>query len=398
MNTLDFYFGHFLHICVDLNEPKDNRGLTYPSGIVMFSMMLCTCAGREGQRSKARWLEYKWSWIYSLWTAANGRVMTKKVKSISQSTISRFKSPCVLEDFIAQMNQFHKQQFLSDFEDLVKLTFEKDIDRGNVPLPHYCVDGKSREGCLSETTGRTEVDVTVYNPETSTPIILLPLEDKQGERSGVSEIIENEMDDLPEGLFTADAGITGVKMVKNMADHGHDYLLQIKGNAGHAFEEVKEIPWEKVKDMERFENSDNGRKEVKILQRFDIEFVDCPDKIDQYQDITNIFRLESWVKRKSKISHSFRYFIGSSGISGKPLSYIYNTIRQHWKIETYHWRKDTILREDDCLEKDSIKSRTLSRINSFVDYVGNAVFGSTKEFVDRFSSAPEQLAFSGNFL
>ena len=398
MNTLAFCFSHFLSICIDLSEPKDNRGLVYPSGLTVFSLMLCTCAGRIGQRSKARWIYHNWPWIYAVWCAGGGRIITKNVNGISQSTISRFKSQSLLEDFSDQMNTFHKQQFMSDYQKLVSITLEKGIRRNANPMPHYCIDGKSREGCISEETGRTEVDLSLYNPETSSAIISFPLEDKQGERSGLKEILDHDMSELPQGIMTGDAGITSVNSTEDISHQGHEYLLQIKGNAGKSYEEIHDIPWEKVKDTQRFDHKGHGRMEIKHLQRFDIEFIESPVNIDKYHDIAGVFRLESWVKTKQKIAHSIRYYIGSSGIMNKPLSYIYNTIRQHWRIESYHWRKDKILGEDSSNEKESIASRIYSRINSFVDYIGSSIYGSTKELIDRFSAAPEKMAFSSGFL
>ena len=81
-------------------------------------------------------------------------------------------------------------------------------------------------------------------------------------------------------------------------------------------------------------------------------------------------------------------------LAEKDADYLMRTANLHWSVETFHGRKDVTLKEDASKQRLSDGSRVLGRIRSLVDHVGQAVFSSTKELIDRFSAAPERLAFT----
>jgi hypothetical protein len=75
------------------------------------------------------------------------------------------------------------------------------------PLPQYSMDGKRRNGCLSPQTGRHEIDLRLYCPDTSQILASRTLNDKEGEQTASREILEAEGKSLPKGVITGDAGI-----------------------------------------------------------------------------------------------------------------------------------------------------------------------------------------------
>ena len=105
---------------------------------------------------------------------------------MSQPTISRLTAKLNGTNFPIVVEELQKDSYFEGLKDLVASIDKKDL--GDL-LPIYNVDGKSREGCISEETGRTEVDLNVYNPETRTLISTIHLEDKQGERAGLIEFL-----------------------------------------------------------------------------------------------------------------------------------------------------------------------------------------------------------------
>ena len=68
-------------------------------------------------------------------------------------------------------------------------------------IPQYCLDGKSRKGCVSKKTGRTEIDFTLYNPDTKKVLVHRTLKDKQGEQTAALAILRKEAKRLTHFFF-----------------------------------------------------------------------------------------------------------------------------------------------------------------------------------------------------
>lgn len=74
-------------VCLVVPEYRGPR-LSYPVGALLLGMLLCECAGRNAQRSKAKWLKKNWRWIKQVWWQSGGKRFEAK-GTPSQSTISR---------------------------------------------------------------------------------------------------------------------------------------------------------------------------------------------------------------------------------------------------------------------------------------------------------------------
>jgi hypothetical protein len=113
------YLDRFVRrVCVVVPEYRGPK-LEYPVGALILGVLLCECAGRLSQRSKARWLEKHWHWIKKMWLAGGGQRITAK-GTPSQSTISRLLSMFSEETFARLVYDDERRQLWSEWDAYLK--------------------------------------------------------------------------------------------------------------------------------------------------------------------------------------------------------------------------------------------------------------------------------------
>lgn len=382
------HLGRYLEVCLNLDEHRGPRGVGYSSGLLVFGIMLAMCAGREGQRSQARWFRRNWSWIREVWVEGEGKAPSTQ-GTPDQSTLSRFERKVPVKRVSELLDEAER----GTVKNLKSSSTAK--ERDNV---HLCFDGKARSGCTSAETGRTEVDATIFYPATGQVLASRSLEDKEGELKALNSILEDVGEEFRGATLTADAGLTAILKTDRLDEAGMEGLIQIKGNAGMAFDEVKDLPWDKVTEQSTTDETGHGRHEIRIAKVLPLTFVEDEVEIisDKYPSVECIVQIEAWTKRKSTghVSHAMRYYLGTGGIAAKSTPSVAATLRAQWGIEVFHWGKDHVLGEDRSLIVSPNASRFTARIRSVVAHIGKVAYGSITKFIEDFSDAPAEVAFS----
>jgi Transposase DDE domain len=391
-------------VCLSLPECRSARGLRYPCGFIVVCLLLCQCAGRGDQRSMAIWIKENWKMLTKLWRKMKGHKICGK-GSVSQSCISRFLTLFDETSLAKLMTAAELSVFSSEWRSFVKAQRAQQVRRRKsrlkkrrhkfIPakklMPQYCLDGKSRKGCLSPETGRTEIDLTLFCPDTFQILALRTLQDKEGEQTAAVDIIANEGSMLPKGIFTGDAGITCPNVVAAVVDNGHHYILGIKGNAGKAFHAIKGYDWDGIEETDLFFNEGHGREEIRSLKSLPVIAFNS-NELSKYKDIAIVFSVTADVHhvKENKYTTETRYFIGNSSMDKLSAHQAITYIRDHWAQESYHWVKDVVLGEDRCPHKTNKGSRTLGILRAATAKIGKTLFGSVKTFTDHFSARPEK--------
>ncbi len=350
----------------------------------------------------------QWRWIVRAWIQAGGR-RPSGIRTISQSCISRFLARLDVKLLAAMTCGIARGTFADQWSSYVTKTKTKQMARRSrnqrrtklkrhtyVPatkkIPQYTLDGKARSGCVSRLTGRTELDVTLFCPETHQVLGHKTLNDKQGEPSAAIGLLVSTIDDaLPRGMITADAGLTCPDVTLAARAAGHNYLLGIKGNAGKVFEAITSFPWDEVRRVDKFFSEGHGRQEIRTLRRVEVDAFESSE-FDKYRDIAVVFQVTADVLhvKQDILTTDTRYFIGDGGAAALSMHEAATYIRDHWRQESYHWEKDAVLGEDDCPTKTANGSRALGILRGKVAHVGRSLCGSVKNFVDRFSADPKR--------
>jgi len=341
------------------------------------------------QRQRARWLEENWDWIGNAWEKVTGKAPC--LSSPSQSTLSRLLQGVDLWALTEQYHLARKQDINTDQEKKDFNSNDKTDPKAKVILKHYAIDGKSRKGCHSALTGRTEIDVTLFDVATREVLGKRNIPDKRGEAPMARSLLKRVGKTLPKGVITADAGYASPQLISTIVNTGHEYLIGLKGNAGEAYEKCLQMEWDKSAIIHETTDNKHGRKEVRKLRRIVLTGGRAAE-FKKYANCTYLFCIETSRSENEKDPvFERRFFIGSRGLQGYTGEYLLGFLREHWLQENgLHWVKDAILGEDDSFRMSNRSSRVLGFFKDLVVSIGYSLLESVQEFIDRFDARPEK--------
>lgn len=155
-------------------------------------------------------------------------------------------------------------------------------------------------------------------------------------------------------IVTVDALGTQTEIAEAIVEGGGDYLLAVKENQGHLFEDVRYLF--EVDAAQGFEyaqysyaktvNKGHGRLETRECWATEKEeYLSLLRKRQQWKGLKSIVRILSQRQIGEKLEVQTRYFISSLPANAKA---ILKAKRSHWNIENQlHWVLDIAFREDE---------------------------------------------------
>jgi len=179
----------------NLPDPRDPKARKYQYQLLLFCLLLTELRGIVRQRHRVRWLNGNWSWISELWSDLTAEKAHDRAPS--QATLSRLLKKM---DLWALVEQYHAAR-----RSMLERS-EQPRPRKEKPRRLYAIDGKAREGVVSPATGRTEIDVSIFDVESREVLAQRTLPDKQGEAPAVRSMLKRMGRQLEAGIFTGDAG------------------------------------------------------------------------------------------------------------------------------------------------------------------------------------------------
>lgn len=233
--------------------------------------------------------------------------------------------------------------------------------------------------------------MTMYCPETKQVLDKRTLNDKEGERLAVIEMLSNKGSDILPGIVSGDAGIVSPDVAAAIVDAGHGYVLQIKGNSGYAFDEAQALPWHNTRvAVDPF--TGHGREETRTTRCVVSDAIEFAE-LAKYKNIAVVVRVDRTTRKTStgKVTNDTGYYVGDRTFATLDLATKARYVRDHWGQESFHWVKDAVLKEDASMQRTSNGSRALGTFRSWVTKVGQAIRGSTKGFIDEFVADPENM-------
>jgi len=364
---------------------RKSQGLKYSFPLLALCVLLTELVGNRRQRQRAHWLAGSWEWITSL--AKDFGIEGNFDRSPSQSTLSRFFSKAD-EHAIKQL--YLKELRVREMENFENNSGTEESVTAN-QLVHYCVDGKSRQGCVSVATGRTEIDVTFSRADNRTAVFWGVCPDKEGEAVTARKMMSMYGLQIPPSLFSFDAGITGPEFIRTTVKKGHEYLGAIKTNAGKIFDEITSKDWSKATLRAIVDDKKaHGRKEKRTIEILPATAFSARG-LSKYSKCGSVLRVTREFTEKGKFTIETRYFIASKGLNSlTPVEFL-ERVRAHWIIENgLHWSKDAVLGEDDLPKQSHKSSRMLGFLKSIVISIGFEKYNSVQKFVDICAGNPEK--------
>jgi predicted transposase YbfD/YdcC len=175
--------------------------------------------------------------------------------------------------------------------------------------------------------------------------------DKSNEITAIPELLR--LLEINGCIVTIDAIGTQTEIAQTIIEGGGDYLLSVKENQGHLYEDIQYLfevdvahGYEREHSYAKTVNKGHGRMETRECWAVDREeYLSLIRKREQWTGLKSIVRLVSHRQMGEKVEEHTRYFISSLPADAKA---ILKAKRNHWKIENQvHWVLDIAFREDE---------------------------------------------------
>jgi predicted transposase YbfD/YdcC len=209
---------------------------------------------------------------------------------------------------------------------------------------HAAIDGKTARHSFDHgSPGRALHLLTAWAGDNGFTLGQMAVDGKSNEITGIPKLLE--ILHLEGAVVTIDAIGCQKKIAAKIREKKADYILAVKDNQPHLYEDIKQLFTKHAESASRYEETSkgHGRKEIRTcLVLSDLEAI---RNLGEWADAKRVAMVRRQCWEGSKYSEEVRYFLGSyEGGAKEYLSYS----RKHWGIEnTQHYVLDVTFREDD---------------------------------------------------
>ena len=216
------------------------------------------------------------------------------------------------------------------------------------------VDGKKLRRSHDQAAGKAAIYmVSAWATQNQLVLGQTKVAEKSNEITAIPELLQ--LLDISGCIVTIDAIGTQTEIVETIREGGSDYLLAVKENQAHLFEDIqylfealdtaqgmKSAPYQYAKSV----NKGHGRIETRACWATDREeHLSLLRKRQQWKGLKSVVRIISHRQVGETLEVQTRYFISSLPAEAKT---ILKAKRSHWKIENQlHWVLDIAFREDE---------------------------------------------------
>lgn len=238
------------------------------------------------------------------------------------------------------------QEFENGFMEWVKLIQE--VTQGQV----IAIDGKQMRGSKDVTAGQAAIYM-VSAWATTNQLVLgqRKVDDKSNEITAIPQLLK--VLDLAGCIVVVDAIGTQTKIAKTIIDQGADYVLAVKENQGHLYEDIHDLFEEDWKQnfagapysYAKVVNKNHGRIEIRECWSIsDPEYLANIRELDRWKGVQSLVMILSKRQTGEKQEVQDRYYITSLGSDAQK---ILQAKRSYWGIENcLHWVLDIAFNED----------------------------------------------------
>jgi predicted transposase YbfD/YdcC len=215
------------------------------------------------------------------------------------------------------------------------------------------IDGKKLRGSHDQGAGKEAIYmVSAWATQNQLVLGQAKVAEKSNEITAIPELLH--LLEFTGCIVTVDALGTQTEIAEAIVAGGGDYLLAVKENQGHLFEDVRYLF--EVDAAQGFEyaqysyaktvNKGHGRLETRECWATEKEeYLSLLRKRQQWKGLKSIVRIVSQRQIGEKLEIQTRYFISSLPANAKA---ILKAKRYHWNIENQlHWVLDIAFREDE---------------------------------------------------
>jgi predicted transposase YbfD/YdcC len=214
------------------------------------------------------------------------------------------------------------------------------------------IDGKCLRGSDDQKLGKRAIYmVSAWAAENEIVLGQRKVDEKSNEITAIPELLK--LLAISGCIVTIDAMGTQTQIAKTIREGDADYVLSVKENQGHLFEDISVLfavdQAQNFKyasfDYERTVNQGHGRIEVReCWSTSDLAYLKLIRKVENWAGLQSVAMVVCTRIMEGKESKELHYYISSLPSNAKR---ILQTVRKHWSIENeLHWVLDVALNED----------------------------------------------------
>jgi predicted transposase YbfD/YdcC len=311
----------------DLPDPRTGNATAHLFLEILIIAILAVICGADGWSDVELFGKNKKAWL---------KTFLKLPKGIpSHDTFGRVFAKIKPEEF--------QKRFIIWVQAVEKLTTGQVI----------AVDGKKLRRSHDQEAGKAAIYmVSAWATQNELVLGQTKVGEKSNEITAIPELLR--LLDISGCIVTIDAIGTQTEITETIIEGGGDYLLAVKENQGHLFEDIqclfdvdlaqgmKYAQYQYAKSI----NKGHGRIEIRECWVTDREeHLSLLRKRQQWKGLKSVVRMVSQRQIGQTIERQTRYFISSLSAKAKT---ILQAKRSHWKIENQvHWVLDIAFREDE---------------------------------------------------
>lgn len=212
------------------------------------------------------------------------------------------------------------------------------------------IDGKRLRGSYDPSAGKAAIHmVSAWASDNSLVLAQRKVDAKSNEITAIPELLK--LLELGGSIVTIDAMGCQKEIAAQIIDQEADYVLALKGNQGHLFEDVQSY-FEQVQSGTRVaatlsshETYDEGHGRIETRRYWSSAELGSLRDVELWKGLRSIGMVEARRQVNGVTSVEVRYYLSSLPSDARQLGV---ASRTHWSIENkVHWVLDVAFREDD---------------------------------------------------
>jgi predicted transposase YbfD/YdcC len=226
-----------------------------------------------------------------------------------------------------------------------------DTDTGQLRAVVLAVDGKTVRGAKDIDGNQVHLLAAMTHHQG-----LIVAQTEVGAKTNEIPMLPTLLDelDITDAVITADALHTQRATARYLHDRGAEFVFCVKENQPKLFARLDALPWETVPVSYHETDRGHGRITTRTLQ-----ILPAPDDLP-FPHVNQVFLLERYVTDLAGTANSAVAVLGITSLTTNqagPTS-LATAVRNHWGVESLHWLRDTVYREDDS----TVRTRSGPRI------------------------------------
>lgn len=219
------------------------------------------------------------------------------------------------------------------------------------------VDGKTVRGAVDAEGNQTHL-LAVMTHHQGLVIAQTEVDGKTNEIPVLPTLLDEL--DIAGAVITADALHTQRATARYLHDRGAEFVFCVKENQPKLFACLDALPWHDVPISHTQTDRGHGRITTRTLQ-----VLPAPDDLP-FPHIHQVFLLERYVTDMAGTATSAVAVLGITSQTATQADppFLAAAVRGHWGIESLHWLRDTVYREDDSSARTRSGPRVMAALRN----------------------------------